>query len=46
MDYARFLQTLPIMGKGMVGIFIVTAVIILCVMILNKVTSKSDEADE
>lgn len=31
-----FLQTLPIMGKGMLGIFIVTAVIVLCVTVLNK----------
>lgn len=33
-DY--FLDALPIMGKGMLGIFIVTGVIILIVMLLNK----------
>ncbi len=31
-----FLQTLPMMAKGMGGIFIVTAVIILCMLILRK----------
>ena len=28
MQYEAFLQTLPIMGKGMAGIFVVTAVIV------------------
>lgn len=37
-----FMETLPIMGKGMLGIFVVTAVIILFVWILNKVTSNKD----
>ncbi len=31
--------TLPMMGKGMLGIFIVTVIIIAAVAILNKVTS-------
>lgn len=31
-----FLKTLPIMGKGMAGIFIVTIVIILVMIILAK----------
>jgi len=34
------LETLPIMGKGMLGIFIVTAVIVLSMLILNKVSNK------
>lgn len=34
-----FLNSLPLMGKGMLGIFIVTAVIILLVAGLNKATS-------
>ena len=34
------LTTLPYMGKGMLGIFIVTLAIILTVTVLNKVTSK------
>lgn len=37
-----FIDTLPIMGKGMLGIFIVTAVIILVMMLLNKVTEEKD----
>ena len=31
-----FLEALPIMGTGMLGIFIVTGVIIGCVALLNK----------
>ena len=38
-----FLDTLPIMGKGMLGIFIVTCVIILVMMVLNKTTESKDE---
>lgn len=37
-----FLSTLPIMGKGMAGIFIVTGVIILA-MILLRAVSDSDQ---
>ncbi len=39
-DVQNLLNTLPYMGKGMLGIFIVTLAIILTVTILNKVTSK------
>lgn len=39
-DVQALLESLPYMGKGMLGIFIVTIAIILTVMILNKVTSK------
>lgn len=35
----NFVSTLPVMGKGMLGIFIVTAAIILTVILLNKFTS-------
>lgn len=41
-----FLKTLPIMGKGMLGIFIVTLVIILVITILNKVTSNISEKNK
>ncbi len=34
----KFLNTLPIMGTGMIGIFIVTLVIIAVVALLNKFT--------
>ena len=33
-----FLNSLPMMGKGMLGIFVVTIVIILMIALLNKVT--------
>lgn len=36
-----FLQTLPIMLKGMVGIFAVTGVIILGIYLLNKLSAVS-----
>ena len=35
-----FLDSLPIMGMGMVGIFIVTIAIILTVTVLNATTNK------
>jgi len=35
-----FLDSLPIMGLGMVGIFIVTLIIIAVVEIINKTTTK------
>ncbi|HIR65147.1 MAG TPA: hypothetical protein IAB92_08100 [Candidatus Faecousia faecigallinarum] len=40
-DY--FLEALPIMGKGMLGIFIVTGAIILIVMLLNKLPGNKEE---
>jgi hypothetical protein len=39
-DIQALLESLPYMGKGMLGIFIVTLTIILTVTILNKVTNK------
>lgn len=38
MNFASLSQTLPMMLIGMVGIFIVIAVIILVVMLLGKLT--------
>ena len=38
-----FLDSLQYMGKGMLGIFIVTGVIIAVTMILNKVTEEKEE---
>ena len=40
MNIASLAQTLPIMLIGMVGIFLVIAVIILVVMLLGKLTGK------
>jgi Na+-transporting methylmalonyl-CoA/oxaloacetate decarboxylase gamma subunit len=37
-------QTVPIMGKGMVGIFIVMGIIILCVTLLNHFGSPDRKA--
>ena len=35
-----FMEALPVMGTGYLGIFIVTGVIILVVSLLNKFTNK------
>ena len=37
------LVTLPIMGMGMLGIFLVTLVIILAVLVLSKIGKEKDE---
>ena len=34
-------QTLPMLGKGMVGIFLVIGAIAVVIWLLNKLTSKS-----
>ena len=36
-------ETLPIMGMGMLGIFLVTCVIILAVLILSKMGKKDED---
>ncbi len=36
MDYTKFVENLPYMGKGMLGILIVMGVIILVTVLLNK----------
>ena len=38
-----FVQTLPMLLKGMVGIFIVTCVIVLSIMVLNKLGARKTE---
>ncbi len=38
LNFNALLETLPVMGKGMVGIFLVTGVIIGCVYLLNKLS--------
>ena len=35
-----FMETLPIMGKGMLGIFIVMIVILFCIKGLGKIFTK------
>lgn len=41
-----FLETLPIMGKGMLGIFLVTLTIVICIILLNKITSNDNNNDD
>ena len=41
-DVAEFLETLPIMLKGMAGIYIVTAVIILTMVLLVRLAADRD----
>lgn len=43
MNIQSLYETLPIMAKGMAGIFIVTAVIIIFMVLLNKFSSKSSD---
>lgn len=46
---SNIMQSLKIMGFGMLGIFVVTAVIVLMVTLLNKITSgikKKDNNDK
>lgn len=40
-DLEKFLTILPVIGKGLAGVFIVTAVIILSMVILNKFSGKA-----
>ena len=39
-NFYAFLDSLKYMGQGMVGIFAVTLVIILAIVLLNKLTEK------
>ena len=41
MDLNNFVENLPYMGKGMIGILIVMGAIILVTVILNKVFSEN-----
>lgn len=46
--YENFLKALEIMGKGMLGIFIVIAILVVGIVVLNKVTAPKNKpsADE
>lgn len=37
------MEVLPVMGYGMLGIFVVTGVIIACVKLLNKLGDGQDQ---
>ncbi len=45
-DVQAFLNALPYMGKGMLGIFVVTAVIVLVVNALNNIPEKKDKKNK
>lgn len=45
-DVNAFFDSLPIMGVGLLGIFIVTIVMIIGIYILKAVTPKDDEEEE
>lgn len=44
-DTDALVEILPYIGKGMLGIFAVTAVIVFCIWLLNKIPAeKSDKS--
>ena len=45
-DGQEFIDSLPIMGNGLLGIFIVTAVIIIGIYILKLATKKKAEPEK
>ncbi len=42
-DFQAFLASLPYMGKGMLGIFVVTSVIVVFVNALNNLPGKKEK---
>ena len=46
MNTQAFLDTLPLMAKGMAGIFIVTGIIILTTFLLNRFTTDKDKSEK
>ena len=42
-QFENMVYTLPMMGKGMLGIFLVTLIIVTSVAILNKSTGKKQD---
>lgn len=42
LDFNAFLNSLPVMLYGMLGIFVVTAIIILVVILINKLDNKNN----
>lgn len=43
MNFSAFLETLPIMGAGMLGIFVTIGVIMLSILGISKIKTKSEE---
>lgn len=42
-NFKQFLDCLPIMGKGFLGIFIILGIIIIATVLLNAVTKKGEK---
>lgn len=42
MNINGFLQSLSVMGQGMAGIFVVTIVIIVAIVLLGKINAKDE----
>ena len=45
-DWNRFLNSFEYMGKGMLGIFIVIAILVGCVTLLNKLTNREKKNND
>ena len=45
-DFNAFLESLPIMGVGLLGIFIVTIVLIIGIYVLRAITAKAGDAEK
>lgn len=43
MNFQAFLESLPIMGKGLLGIFVVIGIIALLIVVLNRTTGKHSD---
>ncbi len=43
MNMNDFITSLMVMGKGMAGIFIVTVVIVVTIILLNKIFNRKEE---
>ncbi len=46
MNTQAFLDSLPLMARGMAGIFIVTGIIIFTTYLLNRFTKDSDKSEK
>ena len=42
-NFKQFIDCLPIMGKGFLGIFIILGIIIIATVLLNAVTKKGEK---
>lgn len=38
----NFIYSLGVMGKGMIGIFVVTLIIVIAITLLNKISKNKD----